>query len=455
MKRIFFLPAILLIFACNLSKPAVVVVTATPGGTIYPTITITPSPTLTPVPSLTPLPSSTPTPDLRIINAPAQNFKLTLDDLPRGYTIVFIPICGDTYDPQCGLASDRIEGPNLNYEVLQEYGTEKGGRYINDTLRVEGWYVYYYYEYSYNAYPRVIMSNVIRFASVAGAREYMRTYANYLSPVRYTEVLGYPQTGDSSRAFIRQFYGDKYLVYEFSYKNIVQRIWFGGTEQNIAPNLIQDLSFRALLKLQAADLSAPSQYISPPTLTPAPDSPNPDTRIITAEPFDLILVEPDLPVEGGYRLFDKYSTSPRSNDEITQNYPGGKGSAYITNTARVDGWDIRYARGMNDNLLPAQIADSVSIFQSAAGARKHVTDYANYFLDDDWVEDTLRSVVVGDVSRAFIRQKGVYAEYMLVFSYRNVVHELTIHGLQAEVDPAFAEMLAFRLARSLQGEMVE
>ncbi len=448
MKPIFTFLALVFLSACNLPVPATVGAAA-PTLQVYPTITVTPSVTLTPVPSLTPIPSATPTPDLRMITEDSQNFKLLLSDLPRGYIIEFVPLCGDIYDPQCRLASDRVEGPNLNYEVLQEYGAEKGGRYINATGRVEGWYIYYYYRYSYEEYPRVIMSNVIRFASVEGAREYMRAYANALSTVRYTEELGYPQTGDASRAFVRRFYGDKYLVYEFAYKNIVHRIWFEGSEQNITPNLIQDLSFRALLKLQAAKLNDPPKFISPPTLTPAPYLPNPDERVIDSNPADLALAESDLPAEGKYRVMGK-ETGPYTNAEFVNAHPSF-GALYINKTGRLNGWDVRFQRDANDVLLPAWISDRAILFAEAAGAQTHLNDYADLLLEGEWMEEA-PPLIVGDAARVFLREKSVYREYKMIFAYRNAIHELTAYGLQAEVSPAFVEMIAFRLLRNLQDE---
>jgi hypothetical protein len=454
MKRTVFLLALVLfplviLPACNLSAPAPAATpdaSATPTLQIYPTITITPSPTLTLTPSLTPIPSLTPTPDIRIIAAPAQNFKLQAADLPPGYSVVQDAICRDIYDPQCQLDVNLVEGPDLNYEIIQEFGAKKGGSYVNDTSRVEGWYVYYHYNYSYKNYPRVIMSSVIRFANADGARAYMSSYAG-ISVVPYKEVIGYPQTGDAARAFTRLFYGDKYLYYEFSYKNMIHRLWFYGTEENIAPNLIQDLSFKALLKFQAAELSFPAPITLPPTLTPAPGAPVPDARVIAAAPFDLILAELDLPAEGKYRLTNL--NAPHHNDRFTQDYPGGKGDAYLLDVARVDGWDTGFKRGANDMLIPAQITDQVGVFETAAGAQKHVAGYAAYFLGEDWVEDAPQNVV-GDATRVFIKQDGVYEEYLLVFSYRNVAHQLTLYGLRAEIDPAFAEMAAFNLLRKLQ-----
>jgi hypothetical protein len=435
-------------FACNLATPTPQVETATPSLQTYPTITITPSPTLTLTPSLTPIPSLTPTPDVRIINAPSQNFKLLLNDLPRGYVIASDPVCGDNQDPQCNLSTDHIEGPHLNYEVLQQFNTELGGNYVNDTQRIEGWYIYYVYGISYRNYPRVIMSNVIRFASAAGAQKYMSSYAG-LSVKKYTEVLGYPQTGDASRAFIRRFYGEKYLYYEFSYKNMVHRLWFYGTEENIAPNLIQDLSYKVLLKFQAAELSYPGQFVPPPTLTPAPDSPVPDDRVIAAKPFDLVLSELDLPVNGKYHLDGgKDATSPYSNNELINDYPG-TGSLYINKTGRINGWFIRYKRGANDLLLPARISDEVALFESALGAQEHVAEYALYFFGEGWYETTPRTTV-GDSTRTFARDDGVFTEYALVFSYRNTVHQLKAYGLRAEVDPAFMDVIAFTLLRKIQ-----
>lgn len=446
MKRAYSFFLLIFLLACSISTPTPMVVTATPASSQYPTITITPSPTVSLTPSIAPSPTLTPTPDLRIIAAPAQDFKLQLSDLPRGYTLVQDAVCRNVYDPQCQLDVDLIEGPDLNYEVLQELGTVKGGNYVNDTRRVEGWYAYYHYGYGYKDYPSVIMSSVIRFADAEGARKYMSAYAG-ISVVPYKEIIGYPQTGDAARAFARMFYGEKYLYYEFAYKNMVHRLWFYGTEENIAPNLIQDLSFKALLKFQAADLTFPTPIVPPFTLTPAADAPFPDSRAIDSKPLEIALAESDLPAEGRYRL-SKPSYAAYGNDVLAQDYPQ-VGWDYVQATARVDGWRVGFKRGANDLLLPARIEDNLNVFADASGAQKHVNEYAADFLGEGWSEVAPESVI-GDATRVFIKYDGVYAEYRLVFAYRNLAHELTAYGLQAEIDPAYVDLIAARLLVRLQ-----
>jgi hypothetical protein len=410
--------------------------------------TATLAPTLTATATALPPPTFTPTPDLRVITLPAKNFKLTLGDLPRGYAIQFVPACGDGGDPQCALASDRIEGPHLNYEVLQELGAEKGGAYINDTRRIEGWYIYYYNDYGYYFNPDVIMSDVIRFDSTAGARKYINSYTDR-SLRYYSEIRDYLTIGDLARAYVRLHRGTKYVLYEFAYRNIVHRTWIVGTEKNITRELVQDLAFKVFTKLQAAELSPPPQFVPLPTLTPQPDVPNPDQRVISAQPVTLILQPYDLPFQGNYYLADNKASGPLHNEEIVHVYQGGKGQRYVDETGRVDGWNVRYKRHGNDNLLPPQMYDEVAMFGTAQGAQKHIREYAAYFLDDKWREGTPLNQV-GDATRVFIKQDGVYVSYLLEFSYRNYVHSLTAYGLQAEVEPAFVELIAFTLLRNLQ-----
>jgi hypothetical protein len=90
---------------------------------------------------------------------------------------------------------------------------------------------------------------------------------------------------------------------------------------------------------------------------------------------------------------------------------------------------------------------------SAQSAQKHVADYALGFVGEGWQEVAPQNIV-GDATRAFIKNKGVFTEYMLVFSYRNCIHQLTAYGLQAEVNPAFMEMIAFNLLRKIQAAPV-
>lgn len=418
--------------ASSVSSP-VALATVTPSFTPAPTLTLTPSPTWTP------------TPDTRVITAPAENFKLLLSDLPSGYDIRFVRACGGQEDPQCRLASDRIEGPHLNYEVMQDQGAEKGGNYINDTLRVEGWYIYYHNGPGYYYNPRMIMSNVIRFATVEGARKYMASYSDK-NVGRYAEVYDYLTIGEVARAYVRWVRETKYVLYEFSYRNFVHRIWIIGTEKNITRELVHDLAFKGFTKLQSAELNSPSSFISPPTFTPQPDL---GERVIAAEPLAFVLSPDTMPSGTNYHLADRESSSPYRNAEIIQQYQNGVGEEFIRATGRVDGWSVHYKRGANDMLIPEDLYDDVVMFQSAQGAQTYMESYADYFLNATWNEGTPPSKI-GDATRLFIKSKGVYVSYLLQFSYRNYVHSLTAYGLRAEVDPAFMDMVAATLLRDLQ-----
>lgn len=432
-----------LVSACNLPT---VFTQATAAATITPTV---PSyPTGTAVSTLPPfVPTLTATPDLRVIAASAQTFKLRLSDLPMGYAIKYNPSCFDLTDPQCKLASDLIEGPELNYEILQEYGFEKGSAYINDTQRIEGWYIVYSNENAADKYPQTIVSNTIRFANADGARKFVETYEEALLN-QYTKVSGYPSIGDSSNAFSRIYSKWIYFTFVFSYKNMAHRIGLIGASNTITPDLIQDLAFKALQKLQAAESDFPSQYVSPPTLTPSADT-TPSQSAAAPRLIDLVLSQSDLPAKGGYRLPDKNASSPYHNDEVMQRYEDGQASAYIAETGRVDGWEIRYKRGKNDVLLPAEMYDNLILFQTAEGALKYMDQFTVKFLEAGYQENAPQKII-GDATRLFVKKDGVFVKYMLEFSYRNYVHRLQGYGLQAEIDPAFIEMTAFTLLQKLQ-----
>ncbi|MDD2921171.1 MAG: hypothetical protein PHQ36_02700 [Anaerolineales bacterium] len=394
------------------------------------------------------IPTPTATPDLRVITAPAKTFKLTLADLPGIYSIKYNPVCLDLTDPQCKLATDRIEGPELNYEILQSYGFEQGSAYINNTKRVEGWYIVYTSENEGLQYPQIIISNPIRFTDASGARKFVEVYAGELLK-NYTKVEGYLPVGDTFSAHKKITSNSIYFTFVFSYKNMAHKIGIIGQGNSITPILVHELASKALMKLQAAESDFASQYASPPTLTPSADaSPAPEDRV-APKLLNLALSQTDLPAEGSYKFFDKDTSSPYHNSEVTQKYSSEQASAYITETGRVDGWEIRYRRGANNTLLPSEMSDVVTVFQTAEGAQKYINDFAAGFLETGYQESAQKRIV-GDATRLFTKQDGVFVKHMLIFSYRNYVHELQGYGLQAEVDPAVMEMVAFTLLQKLQ-----
>jgi hypothetical protein len=442
MKKItVILSALVLLSACAPQTPI-----ATAANTPTQQILLAAQPTSTPLPS----PTFTPTPDLGVFTQPAQNFKLTLSDLPKGYLVRFAPVC-QSRQPECKLASDRSEGPHLNFEALLDIGGNAGGAYVNDTLRIEGWYVYFNNDKGDASNPDMVMSNVIRFVAAKGARKHIESYAAIdLDLNEYTEVHEYAVVGDLARAYVRLHRGTKYVLYQFSYRNIVHRILVGGQDATVTPEFVQGLAQKALAKLQAAELSTAPRFPFPPTLTPQPNSPTPDARVITDKPFTFILSTQDLPAAGAYyRPLDKDALNRQSNAETTVKYINGLGAEYVRETSRMDGWSIRYNCGTQNALLPAQITHNVIMFETAQGAQKHMREYLPRLIDANWREGAPLNQI-GDVTRVFVKQDGVYASYLLEFSYRNYAHSLTVYGMQAEIDPAFVEMVAFTLLRNLQ-----
>jgi hypothetical protein len=392
---------------------------------------------------------------LRVIVQPAQTFKLALEDLPKGYVIRFVPAC-KADEPECKFPSDRIEGPHLNFEVMQDVGNAEGGRYINDTGRIEGWYIYFYNDVGDTANPDMVMSEVIRFTAPEGARKYIASYtAMEFDLSEYTETQEYAGIGDAARAYVRLHRGTRSVLYEFSYYNIVYRLLVVGLDWTVTTDFVQGLAQKAHFKLQAAKFSSAPRFPFPPTLTPQPDAPNPDERVIADEPLVFILTPGDLPAAGKYYLaLDKSALNRQSNVEITRKYQEGLGVEYIRETGRMDGWSALYKCGTQNALLPAQISHSVIVFETAQGAQKHVREYSARLIDADWHEGTPLEQV-GDATRVFTKRDGLYISYRLEFSYRNYVHSLTAYGMQAEVDPAFMEMVAFTLLQKLQNAPLE
>jgi hypothetical protein len=234
---------VFLILGCQPSQSAISTAIAQ-TQVANPTLTNTPLPT--PTPTLTPTftPSPSPTPDLRVIKAEPKEFLLTAKDLPAE---------GKYYLPAAGWIS-----PHHNIEIIQDMGAEKGKAYINETGRIDGWWVYYRRGTKRVLLPFEVYDNVIMYQSASGAEIFLNKYEgdNMLSG-GFIELESAIKIGENSRTFVKKKDGNINYNITFSYRNYVHRISGYGLEAEVDSEFVENVANLLLKKLIDAPLSSP------------------------------------------------------------------------------------------------------------------------------------------------------------------------------------------------------
>ena len=257
MKRFVLLSSLALFFfalvACS-QAPSVPTATSvppsltnTPVPTRTPTSTATLTPTPLPTPTLTPMPS--PTPDLRVILTGPKEFLCQKSDLPaEGHYIL----------PDSGWIS-----PHHNYEIISAWGKEEGQRYLDETGRVDGWWVAYYRSTNNAVLPQYIYCNPIQYKTSEGAHITLTKYNEVAQQKGDYEMLpNPPQIGDETIVFYQNYITDagipsKTLIIEFRYRNYVIRIAGDGAEQEVNLEALIPIAQSIFQRLQEAELSLP------------------------------------------------------------------------------------------------------------------------------------------------------------------------------------------------------
>jgi len=198
-----------------------------------------------------------------------------------------------------------------------------------------------------------------------------------------------------------------------------------------------------------------------PTDTPMPTStatiipsPTPDIRLIDIDPRKLLLQTSDLPNEGKYYLPGEGWTSPLLNSEIISSWTVEKGEAYLAETGRIDGWFVNYKRGSSNVILPEEFYDNVVIYSKIEGSQIVVTKYGDRYITEDSFNE-IDTPQVGDLTRAFKKSEtnssGETRVWIkLIFSYRNVFHDVTVWGWEKEVSLDYAVSVANKLVEGLK-----
>ena len=214
---------------------------------------------------------------------------------------------------------------------------------------------------------------------------------------------------------------------------------------------------------QANSTAVPTFSPVPPTFTPEPTataapepSPTPDLRVINVDPYELLLKKADCNPDGRYYLPNELWMSPHKNAEVISGWTVEKGRTYLAETGRIDGWIASYEKGNPNVLLPREVADNVVLFASVEGARLLITKYQDRMVEEFFYEELFDTPLIGDVSRAFVRNEtygngGTVVFYEISFAYRNITHAVTVYGYEEEGKFEDAVYLAEKLLKQLEG----
>ncbi len=235
-----FVLVIIFISACAPSQDAVQTAIAQ-TQIAMPTSTATFSPTSTPTPTITPSPS--PTPDLRVITTDPKEFLMSTTDLPS--------------EAKYYLPNSNWISPHRNNEIIQAMGAEAGEKYINETGRVDGWFVSYRRGSGKGLYPEEVYDNVIMYQSAEGAQLFVTKYTDSLKDPGYEKAQDAPLVGDVTRVYVRKEGERVWYLLVFSYRNYVHRIIGYGLESEVKPEFIESIARKLLANLESASLSTP------------------------------------------------------------------------------------------------------------------------------------------------------------------------------------------------------
>jgi hypothetical protein len=169
-----------------------------------------------------------------------------------------LPAAGKYYLPGSGWTS-----PSHNEEVVAIRTVEEGRKYLQETGRIDGWWVAYRRGTNGVNMPEEVYNSVIQFRTAEGAQVLLNKYLiQDLEEDGYTELDNPPQIGDATRIFIKketQTGGDNRvrLLLSFTYLNYYSEIELWGWESDVDQEFAQDLCELQLMKFQEAPLVSP------------------------------------------------------------------------------------------------------------------------------------------------------------------------------------------------------
>lgn len=213
------------------------------------------APTQTPTNTIIPADTPTPTPDLRVIDLDPETFLLDVDDLP---------VEGKYYLPRKSWYS-----PHRNSEIVSALGAEEGRKYLEETGRVDGWWVIYKRGTKTVNMPEEVNDNPVMSKTTHGAKVILEKYSTCAEAAMdkndFIELSGNAHIGDDSRWCVlkeMQPNGKNkvWLRLEFIYRNYYHGISGYGWESEVTPEFFEGVANALLDKLKAAPLSDTVTY---------------------------------------------------------------------------------------------------------------------------------------------------------------------------------------------------
>jgi hypothetical protein len=150
-------------------------------------------------------------------------------------------------------------------------------------------------------------------------------------------------------------------------------------------------------------------------------SPTPDYLSLQQNLKNFLLEQSDFPHDANYSsLYDSPVHIP--NQEVD--------NTFVKDTERIDGWSIWYGKDYGSGGWLVVMSDEISLYKTSGGAQLAVK---NYSLSGFFEE--ISPPKIGDATRAFFIMPGTnaQADYVIIFSYRNLVHVVDEYGYENEV----------------------
>jgi hypothetical protein len=166
----------------------------------------------------------------------------------------------------------------------------------------------------------------------------------------------------------------------------------------------------------------------PPTGTPTGTLPKTKSPSPTPEFLSLqlnlkyfLLEQVDFPHGANYSsIYDSAVHIP--NQEVDR--------IFVKETERIDGWSIWYGKDYGIGGWLVVLSDEISLYKTPEGAQLAVNKYSlSGFFEDIYPPQ------IGDSARAFHTMPGTgsQSDYVIIFSYRNLVHVVDEYGNEKEV----------------------
>ena len=178
-----------------------------------------------------------------------------------------------------------------------------------------------------------------------------------------------------------------------------------------------------------------------------------DPQVFLLNIHDLPIRPADL--DTGYEII---SDSRLANDELVGRMTAAIGKRYVTETGRLDGWEIVLEKIKPTDIAPLNIHSQVNIFESSNGASLAMDDewlfvYKNQEKEPDEILDKNCGIGNECISYKYIKfevaAEAATVRYDVIFRYKNVLVWVYVNGLDYET----TEQDALELAQMILDEL--